>query len=327
MRRVSCAITSSSRAVTTSTRNSPRKRTRSTMRDRTSAACSPMPPVNASTSRPPQAAAIAATAAATRCTKTSRASVVASRMSPEPPPDRAASPDSCSNDRSSSSELSRRSRSRYSSAPGSTEPERVAMGTPSSGETPIVVSTERPSRSAARTLARRISASTSASSRHGSWRRGPPCTTRCPTASAASSSSTASDASPRTRCSFRVVDPAFTVSTTTGRDPPMTDDELGLLDAYWRAANYLSVGQIYLLDNPLLREPLRPEHVKPRLLGHWGTTPGLNFLYVHLNRAIRARELDVIYVAGPGHGGPAVVAQAYLEGTYSELYPHVTRDE
>jgi xylulose-5-phosphate/fructose-6-phosphate phosphoketolase len=107
----------------------------------------------------------------------------------------------------------------------------------------------------------------------------------------------------------------------------MPDDELRLLDAYWRAANYLSVGQIYLLDNPLLREPLLPEHVKPRLLGHWGTTPGLNFLYVHLNRAIRARDLDVIFVTGPGHGGPAVVAQAYLEGTYTELYPHVTRDE
>jgi xylulose-5-phosphate/fructose-6-phosphate phosphoketolase len=107
----------------------------------------------------------------------------------------------------------------------------------------------------------------------------------------------------------------------------MTDDDLRLLDAYWRAANYLSVGQIYLLDNPLLREPLRPEHVKPRLLGHWGTTPGLNFLYTHLNRAIRERDLDAIFVCGPGHGGPAVVAQSYLEGTYSELYPHITRDE
>jgi len=107
----------------------------------------------------------------------------------------------------------------------------------------------------------------------------------------------------------------------------MTDEALRLLDAYWRAANYLSVGQIYLLDNPLQREPLRPEHVKPRLLGHWGTTPGLNFLYVHLNRAIRERDLDTIFIAGPGHGGPAVVAQAYLEGTYTELYPHVTRDE
>ena len=107
----------------------------------------------------------------------------------------------------------------------------------------------------------------------------------------------------------------------------MTDDDLRLLDAYWRAANYLSVGQIYLLDNPLLREPLRPEHVKPRLLGHWGTTPGLNFLYTHLNRAIRERGLDAIFVCGPGHGGPAVVAQSFLEGTYSELYPHITRDE
>jgi xylulose-5-phosphate/fructose-6-phosphate phosphoketolase len=107
----------------------------------------------------------------------------------------------------------------------------------------------------------------------------------------------------------------------------VTDDDLRALDAYWRAANYLAVGQIYLLDNPLLREPLRPEHVKPRLLGHWGTTPGLNFLYTHLNRAVRERDLDAIFVCGPGHGGPAVVAQSYLEGTYSELYPHVTRDE
>jgi xylulose-5-phosphate/fructose-6-phosphate phosphoketolase len=99
------------------------------------------------------------------------------------------------------------------------------------------------------------------------------------------------------------------------------------LDAYWRAANYLSVGQIYLLDNPLLREPLRIEHVKPRLLGHWGTTPGLNFVYAHLNRVIRERELHVIFVTGPGHGGPGVVANTYLEGTYTELYPHIGRDE
>jgi xylulose-5-phosphate/fructose-6-phosphate phosphoketolase len=103
--------------------------------------------------------------------------------------------------------------------------------------------------------------------------------------------------------------------------------ELALLDAYWRAANYLSVGQIYLLDNPLLREPLAREHVKPRLLGHFGTTPGLNLVYAHLNRAIRARDLNAIYVCGPGHGGPGMVANAYLEGTYSELYPHVGRDE
>jgi len=99
------------------------------------------------------------------------------------------------------------------------------------------------------------------------------------------------------------------------------------LDAYWRAANYLSVGQIYLLDNPLLREPLRPEHIKPRLLGHWGTTPGQNFLYVHLNRLIRERDLSVIYISGPGHGGPALVANTYLEGTYSEFYPQISQDE
>src|SRR3954469_24418877 len=104
-------------------------------------------------------------------------------------------------------------------------------------------------------------------------------------------------------------------------------DDLALLDDYWRAANYLSVGQIYVLDNPLLRESLRPEHVKPRLLGHWGTTPGLNFVYAHANRAIRARDLQALFVCGPGHGGRGVVANAYLEGTYTELYPHVTPDE
>jgi len=107
---------------------------------------------------------------------------------------------------------------------------------------------------------------------------------------------------------------------------PLTADELNRIDAYWRAANYLSVGQIYLLDNPLLRQPLRLEHVKPRLLGHWGTTPGLNFMYVHFNRVIRARNLNAIYVCGPGHGGPAMVANAYLEGTYTEVYPDVTMD-
>jgi xylulose-5-phosphate/fructose-6-phosphate phosphoketolase len=107
----------------------------------------------------------------------------------------------------------------------------------------------------------------------------------------------------------------------------LPDEELRLLDAYWRAANYLSVGQIYLLDNPLLREPLRPEHVKPRLLGHFGTTPGLNLLYAHLNRAIRARDLSAIYVTGPGHGGPGLVANAYLEGTYSEIYSTIGEDE
>ncbi len=104
------------------------------------------------------------------------------------------------------------------------------------------------------------------------------------------------------------------------------DDQLQRLDAYWRAANYLSVGQIYLLDNPLLREPLRLEHVKPRLLGHWGTTPGLNFIYAHLNRLIAARDLNAIYVTGPGHGGPGLVANAYLEGTYTEVYPHIGHD-
>jgi xylulose-5-phosphate/fructose-6-phosphate phosphoketolase len=111
-----------------------------------------------------------------------------------------------------------------------------------------------------------------------------------------------------------------------GSVPPL-DSELELIDAWWRAANYLSVGQIYLMDNPLLRAPLEPHQIKPRLLGHFGTTPGLNFLYVHLNRSIRARELEMIFVTGPGHGGPALVANAYLEGTYTEVYPHLTRDE
>ncbi|MEO9137751.1 MAG: phosphoketolase family protein [Jatrophihabitans sp.] len=107
---------------------------------------------------------------------------------------------------------------------------------------------------------------------------------------------------------------------------PLSPDQLAALDAYWRAANYLSVGQIYLLDNPLLREPLRAEHVKPRLLGHWGTTPGLNLLYAHMNRLIRERDLNVLYVTGPGHGGPGLVANAYLEGTYSEIYAHIGQD-
>jgi len=108
---------------------------------------------------------------------------------------------------------------------------------------------------------------------------------------------------------------------------PLSPDELARINAYWRAANYLSVGQIYLLDNPLLREPLRLEHVKPRLLGHWGTTPGLNFVYAHMNRVIRREDLDAIYVTGPGHGGPGLVANVYLEGTYSEVYPHIGHDE
>ena len=107
---------------------------------------------------------------------------------------------------------------------------------------------------------------------------------------------------------------------------PLSPAELHAIDAYWRAANYLSVGQIYLLDNPLLRQPLTLNHIKPRLLGHWGTTPGLNFIYAHLNRIIKRDDLDVIFIAGPGHGGPGVVANTYLEGTYSELYPEVSRD-
>ena len=117
-----------------------------------------------------------------------------------------------------------------------------------------------------------------------------------------------------------------TRSAATGSGP-LSADALALIDAYWRAANYLSVGQIYPLDNPLLREPLEPAHVKPRLLGHWGTTPGSAiFIYAHMNRVIRAWDLDAIYIMGPGHGGPATVANAYLEGTYSEVYPSITRD-
>jgi xylulose-5-phosphate/fructose-6-phosphate phosphoketolase len=107
---------------------------------------------------------------------------------------------------------------------------------------------------------------------------------------------------------------------------PLNAEEVRRMNAYWRAANYLSVGQIYLYDNPLLREPLTLEHVKPRLLGHWGTTPGLNFIYVHLNRLIKHHDLNVIYIAGPGHGGPGLVANTYLEGTYSEFYPKITQD-
>jgi xylulose-5-phosphate/fructose-6-phosphate phosphoketolase len=108
---------------------------------------------------------------------------------------------------------------------------------------------------------------------------------------------------------------------------PLSSEELRRIDAYWRAANYLSVGQIYLLANPLLREPLTLEHVKPRLLGHWGTTPGLNFVYAHMNRVIKRDDLDAIFIAGPGHGGPGVVANTYLEGTYSEIYPDISQDE
>src|SRR5688572_28059924 len=107
----------------------------------------------------------------------------------------------------------------------------------------------------------------------------------------------------------------------------LSRDLLRKMDAYWRAANYLSVGQIYLFANPLLRQPLKLNQIKPRLLGHWGTTPGLNFIYLHLNRVIKDHDLQMIYVAGPGHGGPGVVANTYLEGTYTEVYPDVTTDE
>jgi len=117
------------------------------------------------------------------------------------------------------------------------------------------------------------------------------------------------------------------VGTHTEGEEDLSPELLARMDAWWRAANYLSVGQIYLFDNPLLRRPLTRDHIKPRLLGHWGTTPGLNFIYVHLNRVIRAHDLDMIFVCGPGHGGPGMVANTYLEGTYSEVYPHVSQDE
>src|SRR6185369_12686382 len=107
----------------------------------------------------------------------------------------------------------------------------------------------------------------------------------------------------------------------------LTAEEVSKIDAYWRAANYLSVGQIYLLGNPLLKEPLKIEQIKPRLLGHWGTTPGLNFIYAHLNRLIKLHDLNMIYITGPGHGGPGIVANTYLEGSYSELYPNISEDE
>jgi xylulose-5-phosphate/fructose-6-phosphate phosphoketolase len=120
--------------------------------------------------------------------------------------------------------------------------------------------------------------------------------------------------------------PMQDIASERSKGEALGDQELLRLDAYWRAANYISVGQIYLLDNPLLREPLKPEHIKPRLLGHWGTTPGLNFIYAHLNRVIKARDLNVIYICGPGHGGPGMVANTYLEGTYSEIYPSIAQD-
>src|SRR4029450_12719239 len=116
-------------------------------------------------------------------------------------------------------------------------------------------------------------------------------------------------------------------SRARSRAAPLDGDALARIDAYWRAANYLSVGQIYLYDNPLLKVPLTLDHIKPRLLGHWGTTPGLNFIYTHLNRAIVAHDLSVLFVTGPGHGGPALVASTYLEGTYSEIYSAVSQDQ
>jgi xylulose-5-phosphate/fructose-6-phosphate phosphoketolase len=116
-------------------------------------------------------------------------------------------------------------------------------------------------------------------------------------------------------------------SPARAADSPLPAEQLKKMDAYWRAANYLSVGQIYLMDNPLLKEPLQLKHVKPRLLGHWGTTPGQNFIYVHLNRVIKNHDLNMFYISGPGHGGPALVANAYLEGTYTEVYPNISPDE
>src|SRR6202171_2420136 len=108
---------------------------------------------------------------------------------------------------------------------------------------------------------------------------------------------------------------------------PLSPELLQKMNAYWRGANHLSVGEIYLHDNPLLKQLLSLEHIKPRLLGHWGTTPGLNFIYVHLNQIIKQYDLNIIYVTGPGHGGPGLVANTYLEGTYSEIYPNITQDE
>ena len=108
---------------------------------------------------------------------------------------------------------------------------------------------------------------------------------------------------------------------------PLTPEQLADLDAWWRASNYLSACQLYLLDNPLLKEPLRPEHLKRNIVGHWGTCPGQNFIYTHLNRAIVKYYLDMIYICGPGHGGNAIVAQDYLDGSYSEIYPNISQDE
>src|SRR4051812_26698287 len=128
------------------------------------------------------------------------------------------------------------------------------------------------------------------------------------------------------------ISPAAMTHFTRSRSSPPKEGRpdanlLRKMDAWWRAANYLSVGQTYLYDNPLLKETLRKEHVKPRLVGHWGTTPGLNFIYVHLNRVIKDRDLNMIYIIGPGHGGPGIVANTWLEGTYSEIYPNISQGE
>src|SRR5246500_812946 len=121
--------------------------------------------------------------------------------------------------------------------------------------------------------------------------------------------------------------PQRAVSSQSVSPTPLSPELLQKMDAWWRAANYLNIGQIYLMANPLLKEPLKAEHIKPRLLGHWGTSPGLNLIYVHLNRLINKYDLDVVYMAGPGHGGPAIVANVYLEGTYTEYFPSITQDE
>src|SRR6185437_1171711 len=124
-----------------------------------------------------------------------------------------------------------------------------------------------------------------------------------------------------------VVETDDAVASTPRAQGPLSDEQLDRMHRYWCAANYLTVGQIFLQENPLLREPLRPEHIKPRLLGHWGTSPGLSLVYVHLNRVIVEQEVNAIFLAGPGHGGPAVVANVFLEGTYPEIYPEVSPDE
>ena len=121
--------------------------------------------------------------------------------------------------------------------------------------------------------------------------------------------------------------PQKAVTSESALPTPLSPDLLKKMDAWWRAANYLNIGQIYLMANPLLKEPLKAEQIKPRLLGHWGTSPGLNLIYVHLNRLINKYDLDVVYMAGPGHRGPALVANVYLEGTYTEYFPNITQNE